>query len=113
MRRSPSRPEAPAKAGGIHIAMNAAGILHVQGIPSAELSFQGYAHPITAYTRTHFLTAKAVARHMMGKGAGVILLLSTPASRAPVPGVIIAYRLIHGRISRARRQDRRKEITAL
>jgi NAD(P)-dependent dehydrogenase (short-subunit alcohol dehydrogenase family) len=32
-----------AKAGGIDIALNAVGILHVQGTPFAELSFQDYA----------------------------------------------------------------------
>jgi 3-oxoacyl-[acyl-carrier protein] reductase len=47
-----------ASAGTIDIALNAVGILHVQGTPFAELSFQDFAHPITAYTRTNFLTAK-------------------------------------------------------
>jgi 3-oxoacyl-[acyl-carrier protein] reductase len=70
-----------AKAGGIDIALNAVGIVHVQGTPFAELAFQDYAHPIVAYTRTNFLTAKAVARHMVKKGSGVILTLSTPGSR--------------------------------
>jgi NAD(P)-dependent dehydrogenase (short-subunit alcohol dehydrogenase family) len=75
-----------AKAGGIDIALNAVGILHVQGTPFAELSFQDYTHPITAYTRTNVLTVKAVARHMVKRGAGVILTLSTPGSRMPVRG---------------------------
>jgi NAD(P)-dependent dehydrogenase (short-subunit alcohol dehydrogenase family) len=70
-----------AKAGSIDIALNAVGIVHVQGPPFAELTFQDYAHPITAYTRTNFLTAKAVARHMVQRGSGVILTLSTPGSR--------------------------------
>jgi 3-oxoacyl-[acyl-carrier protein] reductase len=70
-----------AKAGGIDIMLNAVGIVHVQGTPFAELSFQDYAHPIAAYTRTNFLTAKAVARHMVKRGSGVILTLSTPGSR--------------------------------
>jgi 3-oxoacyl-[acyl-carrier protein] reductase len=69
-----------ARAGGIDIALNAVGIAHVQGTPFAELSFEDYAHPITAYTRTNFLTAKAVARHMAKQGSGVILVL------APGPG---------------------------
>ncbi len=75
-------------AGGIDIALNAVGILHVQGTPLAELSFQDYAHPITAYTRTHFLTAKAVARHMVKQGSGLILTLSTPGSRMSGPGFL-------------------------
>jgi len=59
-----------------------------EGPPFAELSFQDYAHPITAYTRTNFLTAKAVARHMVRQGSGVILTLSTPESRMSGPGFI-------------------------
>jgi 3-oxoacyl-[acyl-carrier protein] reductase len=70
-----------AKAGGIDIALNAIGIVHVQGTPFAELSLKDYAHPIAAYTRTNFITAKAVARHMVKSGSGVILTLSTPGAR--------------------------------
>ena len=68
------------RAGGIDIAVNAVGVAHVQGAPFAELSYEDYAHPITAYTRTIFLTAKAAARHMTHRGSGVILLI------APGPG---------------------------
>ena len=75
-----------AAAGGIDIAVNAVGILHVQGTPFLELSFDDYAHPIAAYTRTHFLTAQAAARHMTRGGA--LLTLSTPGSRLPGPGAI-------------------------
>jgi 3-oxoacyl-[acyl-carrier protein] reductase len=75
-----------AQAGGIDIALNAVGIVHVQGTPFAELSLEDYALPITAYTRTNFITAKAAARHMAKQGSGVILTLSTPASRMPGPG---------------------------
>lgn len=77
-----------ASAGGIDIALNAVGIVHVQGTPFTELSFQDYAHPITAYTRTNFLTAKAVARHMVKQGSGVILTLSTPGSRMSGQGFL-------------------------
>ena len=77
-----------AKAGGIDVALNAVGIVHVQGTPFAELSFQDYAHPITAYTRTQFLTSKAVARHMVRQNSGVILTLSTPGSRMSGAGFL-------------------------
>jgi len=79
-----------AKEGGIDIALNAVGIAHVQGAPFAELSYEDYAHPITAYTRTNFLTAKAVARHMARQGSGVILLL------APGPGARMSGRWFLG-----------------
>lgn len=76
------------KAGSIDVVLNAVGILHVQGTPLADLSLEDYAHPITAYTRTHFITAKAVARHMVKKGAGVILIMSTPGSLLPGTGYL-------------------------
>ena len=77
-----------AKAGGIDIALNAVGIFHVQGTPLAELSLEDFVHPIASYTRTNFITAKAVARHMAKKGAGVILTLTTPGSRLAGTGYI-------------------------
>ena len=77
-----------ASAGGIDITLNAVGIPHVQGPPFAELSFEDYAHPIAAYTRTNFLTAKAVARHQVQQGSGVILTLSTSGSRLAGQGFL-------------------------
>ena len=75
-------------AGGIDISLNAVGSRHVQGPPFAELSLEDYALPITGYTRTIFVTAKAVARHMVKQGSGVILTLSTPGSRMSAPGFL-------------------------
>lgn len=75
-------------AGHIDIALNALGIPHVQGTPFAELSLADFAHPIHAYTRTNFITAHAVARHMVERQAGVILTLSTPGSRMTGQGFL-------------------------
>ncbi len=69
-----------ASAGTIDITVNAVGIDHTQGVPLAELSTKDYSAPIAAYTRTHFLTATAAARHMMRQRRGVILTLSTPGA---------------------------------
>ena len=77
-----------AKVAGIDIALNAVGIVHVQGTPFAELSLDDFAAPVAAYTRTIFVTAKAVARHMAEKGSGVFLMMSTPGSRLPGPGYL-------------------------
>jgi len=77
-----------ASAGRIDIALNAVGIAHVQGPPFMEVSLEDYAHPITAYTRTNFLTAKAAARHMVRQGSGVILTLSTPGARMSGQGFL-------------------------
>jgi hypothetical protein len=65
---------------GIDIAVNAVAVARVHRAPFAELSFAHGGHPITAYTRTHFLTANAVARHMAVPGSDVILTLSTPGT---------------------------------
>jgi len=75
-----------AKAGRIDIALNAVGIVHVQGPTVLEVSIEDYVLPIGAYARTHFITAKAAARHMVKAGSGVILTLSTPGSRLAAPG---------------------------
>ena len=77
-----------ATAGRIDVTLNAVGIPHVQGTPFGELSLEDYSHPITAFTRTNFITAKAVARHMTEQRSGVILTLSTPGSRLAGQGFI-------------------------
>ena len=77
--------QAVAEQGGrIDIALNAVGILHVQGTPLAELSYDEFAHPLHAYARTNFLTARAVGLQMTKQRSGVIFTLSTPGSRLPV-----------------------------
>ncbi|MDN5000323.1 SDR family NAD(P)-dependent oxidoreductase [Bradyrhizobium sp. GCM10027634] len=48
-----------------------------QGIPIAQLSVDSFTAPITAYMRSHFLTARAAARRMAEQGSGV-LLMHTP-----------------------------------
>ena len=71
------------KAGGIDILFNAIGMQDVQGKPLHEMSLENFAHPITVATRTQFLTARAVARLMIGQDSGVILTITAgPARRA-------------------------------
>ncbi|GAA4283315.1 SDR family oxidoreductase [Brevibacterium daeguense] len=76
------------QAGGIDITLNAVGRIHDQGTPLAGLSLEDFQQPITEYTRTNFLTAKAAARHMAERRRGVILTLSTPGSRLSGPGFL-------------------------
>jgi 3-oxoacyl-[acyl-carrier protein] reductase len=80
--------EVAGRHGRIDVALNAVGILHVQGPPFAELPLEDFTHPIAAYTRTNFITAKAAARHMAARGSGVIMMLSTPGSRMSAPGFL-------------------------
>lgn len=77
-----------ARAGRIDVALNAVGIMHVQGTPFLELSLTDYELPITQYARTSFITAKAVARHMSKRRSGVLLTLSTPGSRTSGSGFL-------------------------
>jgi 3-oxoacyl-[acyl-carrier protein] reductase len=75
------------KAGGINVSFNAISIRDVQLIPLVEISREDFMSPIVTGTSTHFLTARAAARHMVRQGSGVILTLSSSAVRAFVPGV--------------------------
>ena len=76
------------KAGSIDIALNAVSIMHDQGTTLEELSLEEFMRPIDGCMRTLFITSKAVARHMGGKRAGVILTLSEPGSQMAVPGIL-------------------------
>ncbi|WP_158887096.1 SDR family NAD(P)-dependent oxidoreductase [Amycolatopsis anabasis] len=76
--------EVAERAGGIDVSFNAIGIDNgEQAIPLVELPVEAYLIPVTTYARTHFLTAKAAARHMVERGSGVILPLSAPMARMP------------------------------
>jgi NAD(P)-dependent dehydrogenase (short-subunit alcohol dehydrogenase family) len=75
------------KAGTIDISFNAIGIPQpgIQGIPLAELAVESFMAPITAYMRSHFLTARAAARRMVEKRSGVILMHTPEPARLGSP----------------------------
>jgi NAD(P)-dependent dehydrogenase (short-subunit alcohol dehydrogenase family) len=77
------------KAGKIDIAFNAIGIPQkgIQGIPLTELSLESFSLPITTYTQSHFITAKAAASRMIKQGYGVILMHTPNASHISPPFV--------------------------
>jgi 3-oxoacyl-[acyl-carrier protein] reductase len=77
-----------ADAGRLDIALNAVGHRHVQGKLLTELSLEEFEEPIRAYARSQFVIAKAATRPMIERGRGVLLVLSTPASRKGFPGVL-------------------------
>jgi 3-oxoacyl-[acyl-carrier protein] reductase len=84
------------KAGGIDISFNAIFNDDVQGAPLAEMPFEDFARPITKAMRNQFLTARAVARHMVEQGSGVILTI-TGGYREAVPtigGTVVAWAAI-------------------
>lgn len=75
-------------AGRIDIALNAVGFDHVQGRSIAETSVDDFLHPVDGYLRTNFVTAKAVSRHMIAQGSGVVLTISTPGARLTGLGLL-------------------------
>jgi NAD(P)-dependent dehydrogenase (short-subunit alcohol dehydrogenase family) len=57
----------------------------IQGVPLAQLSVERFLAPITAYLRSHFLTARAAARGMAERGSGVILMHTPEPARLGLP----------------------------
>jgi 3-oxoacyl-[acyl-carrier protein] reductase len=73
-----------AEAGSIDISFNLISHGDVQGTPMAEMELQDYIRPVVTAVSTTFLTARAAARHMIGRGSGVILIFG--GSGPPLPG---------------------------
>lgn len=75
------------KDGKIDISFNAIGIPQtgVQGIPLIELSPEGFTNPILNYSKSHFITATAAARHMVANKSGVILTITAIPSKLAAP----------------------------
>lgn len=76
------------KTGSIDVSFNAITPVPqpgIQGIPLAMLSVDSFTAPINAYARSHFLTARAAARRMVGKGSGVILMHTPEPARLGAP----------------------------
>jgi 3-oxoacyl-[acyl-carrier protein] reductase len=74
------------QAGGIDVSLNAIGVHAVQGTPLTDLALDDFAFPITTWTSSQFLTARAAARHMVTKRQGVILTLTASPARLAIPG---------------------------
>ena len=60
------------QAGAIDVSFNLISLGDVQE-PLTELSVDDFLQPITTAMRSHFLTTRAAARHMIPRGSGVIL----------------------------------------
>ncbi len=76
-------------AGSVDVSFNAISLRDVQLIPLAEMSQDDFMRPIVTGMITHFVTAKAVARHMAAQGSGVILTFTASAVRAYAPGALV------------------------
>jgi NAD(P)-dependent dehydrogenase (short-subunit alcohol dehydrogenase family) len=78
------------RAGRIDVAFNAVGIPQqgVQGTPVVDLPLADFRRPVVAYTTAQFLTARAAARRMLGRGSGVILTVTGPRGGDPNVGAM-------------------------
>jgi NAD(P)-dependent dehydrogenase (short-subunit alcohol dehydrogenase family) len=75
------------RAGHLDISFNAVGIpdAEILGVPLVELEVERFALPITAYTRSYFLTARLAARRMLANRSGVIMTVTSIPSRTGTP----------------------------
>ena len=71
------------EAGRVDISFNAVGIPNkkILGVPLVEIDVKQFSLPITAYTRSYFLTARVAARHMIPNKSGVIMTVTALPSR--------------------------------
>ena len=74
-------------AGRVDISFNAVGVpdAKILGVPLVELDVERFSLPITAYTRSYFLTARLAARHMIPNKSGVIMTVTAIPSRTGFP----------------------------
>jgi 3-oxoacyl-[acyl-carrier protein] reductase len=84
------------KAGGIDVSFNAIFNDDVQGKPLAEMPFEHFARPITKAMSNQFLTSRAVARHMVERGSGVIMTITGGYREAfpTIGGTVVAWAAI-------------------
>jgi NAD(P)-dependent dehydrogenase (short-subunit alcohol dehydrogenase family) len=73
--------------GRIDISFNAVGPRNtdIVGVPLVDLDVERFALPITAYTRSYFLTARLAARRMLAQASGVIMTVTALHSRTGIP----------------------------
>ncbi|HEV7734699.1 MAG TPA: SDR family oxidoreductase [Candidatus Binatia bacterium] len=76
-----------ATAGRIDVAFNAVGLEDVQGVALLDMPIDDFMHPILVGARMQLLTARAVARHMVTQGSGVVLTITAgPPDATPYVG---------------------------
>jgi NAD(P)-dependent dehydrogenase (short-subunit alcohol dehydrogenase family) len=86
-----------AQARSIDISFNVIALGDVQ-VPLTEISVEDFTQPIMNAMRTHFLTTKAAARHMVERGSGVILAFGGggPQTQPGLGGFKVALDAIEG-----------------
>jgi NAD(P)-dependent dehydrogenase (short-subunit alcohol dehydrogenase family) len=75
------------RAGGIDVSFNAISHGAFHGTPLVDMSYEDFAGPILTALRTHFLTGRAAARHMIERRSGVIMSITATTARHVIPQV--------------------------
>jgi NAD(P)-dependent dehydrogenase (short-subunit alcohol dehydrogenase family) len=83
------------KVGDIDISFNAVGLrnTNLQGVPLVDLDVNAFMAPILSHVQANFITARLIGRHMIEKGSGVLMNVTSSPSRVAIPhmgGVAIA-----------------------
>jgi len=73
-----------ARTGGIDILFDAIGMDDIQGTLILEMPLEDLMQPVVKALRTQFLTARAAARHMVGRGSGAIMSITVAPTPVPV-----------------------------
>ncbi|HLZ09887.1 MAG TPA: SDR family oxidoreductase [Chloroflexota bacterium] len=73
------------QAGGIDISFNLTTRGDVQGTRLLEMNVEDFLRPTITGLRSNFITARAASRHMVRRGSGVILMLTSGSGPARTP----------------------------
>jgi NAD(P)-dependent dehydrogenase (short-subunit alcohol dehydrogenase family) len=74
-----------AQAGGIDVSFNLTSRGDVQGTRLLDMAVEDFLRPLTTGARSDFITARAAARHMVQRGSGVILMVTSGSGEAWTP----------------------------
>src|SRR5262249_3953053 len=73
------------RAGSIDVSINLTSRGDVQGTRLLDMNLDDYLRPITVGARSNFITARVTARHMVERGSGVILMITSGSGEAWTP----------------------------
>lgn len=83
--------------GGIDICFNATSNDDVQGTPLNEIEIDDFMRPVIKAVSVHLIIARAVARHMVPRGGGVILVMAGGREAVPdLGGSHVAWSALSG-----------------
>jgi 3-oxoacyl-[acyl-carrier protein] reductase len=76
-----------AEAGGVDVSFNAISHGDMHGMPLLEMPYEDFARPVDVSMRSLFMTTRAVARHMVSRGSGVIMTITAITAQMAIPNV--------------------------